>query len=99
MTADVMIPSDDRGALPIQLNCGRGATSGEIQQIDCRVLAHKRDRREPIGDFTNRRGEFFDQEALNGRAIFVRSVIAPVTADSCRFEEAYSDDGGKGGLT
>ena len=48
-----------------------------------------------IGEFKNGRGEFYDQETLNGRAILVRFVIAPVTADSCRFEQAYSDDGGK----
>jgi len=48
-----------------------------------------------IGEFKNGRGEFYDQEALNGRAIFVRFVIAPITADSCRFEQAYSNDGGK----
>src|SRR5712691_11449621 len=48
-----------------------------------------------IGEFKNERGEFYDQEALNGRAILVRFVIMPITVDSCRFEQAYSDDGGK----
>ncbi len=48
-----------------------------------------------IGEFKNGRGEFYDQEALNGRAILVRFVIVPITRDSCRFEQAYSDDGGK----
>jgi hypothetical protein len=48
-----------------------------------------------IGEFKNGRGEFYDQEPLNGRAILVRFVIAPITADSCRFEQALSDDGGK----
>ena len=31
----------------------------------------------------------------NGRAILVRFVISDVTPDSCRFEQAFSDDGGK----
>ena len=48
-----------------------------------------------IGEFKNGRGEFFDQETLDGRAIFVRFVISQITADSCRFEQAFSDDGGK----
>jgi hypothetical protein len=48
-----------------------------------------------IGEFKNGRGEFYDQETLNGRAIFVRFVISDITPNSCRFEQAFSDDGGK----
>jgi hypothetical protein len=48
-----------------------------------------------IGEFKNGRGEFFDQETLNGRAIFVRFVISDITPNSCRFEQAFSEDGGK----
>jgi hypothetical protein len=48
-----------------------------------------------IGEFRNGRGEFFDQETLNGRAIYVRFVITDITPNSCRFEQAFSDDGGK----
>jgi hypothetical protein len=48
-----------------------------------------------IGEFKNGRGEFYDQEPLNGRAIFVRFVITDITPNSCRFEQAFSDDGGK----
>ncbi len=48
-----------------------------------------------VGEFKNGRGEFYDQETLNGRSIFVRFVISDITADSCRFEQAFSDDGGK----
>jgi hypothetical protein len=48
-----------------------------------------------IGAFTNGRGEFFGQETLNGRPIFVRFVISDITANSCHFEQAFSDDGGK----
>ncbi len=47
-----------------------------------------------IGEFKNGRGEFYDQETLNGRAILVRFVISDITADSCHFEQAFSDDGG-----
>jgi hypothetical protein len=48
-----------------------------------------------IGGFKNGRGEFFNQETYNGRAIFVRFVISDITPNSCRFEQAFSDDGGK----
>ena len=48
-----------------------------------------------IGEFRNGRGEFVDQEQFNGRAILVRFVISQISPDSCRFEQAYSDDGGK----
>jgi hypothetical protein len=48
-----------------------------------------------IGGFIDGRGEFYDQEDFNGRAIFVRFVITPLDADTIRFEQAFSDDGGK----
>jgi hypothetical protein len=48
-----------------------------------------------IGEFKNGRGEFFNQETLNGRAIFVRFIISDITPNSCRFEQSFSDDGGK----
>ena len=48
-----------------------------------------------VGSFADGRGEFYDQETLNGRAILVRFLILPVSADTIRFEQAYSDDGGK----
>jgi len=48
-----------------------------------------------IGEFRNGRGEFFDQEPFNGRTILVRNVWSNITADSCRFEQAFSEDGGK----
>ena len=35
------------------------------------------------------------QETLNGRAILVRFVISDITSNSVRFEQAFSDDGGK----
>ena len=48
-----------------------------------------------IGEFRNGRGEFYDQETVNGRAILVRFLILPVAADTIRFEQSFSDDGGK----
>ncbi|WP_266157567.1 hypothetical protein [Dyella silvatica] len=48
-----------------------------------------------IGEFKNGRGEFIDQETFNDRTILVRFVISDITADSCHFEQAFSDDGGK----
>jgi hypothetical protein len=48
-----------------------------------------------IGEFKNGRGEFFDQETFNGRTILLRFVISDITPNSCHFEQAFSDDGGK----
>jgi hypothetical protein len=48
-----------------------------------------------IGEFKDGRGEFFDQELFNGRAILVRQVWSDITPDSHRFEQAFSDDAGK----
>lgn len=48
-----------------------------------------------IGSFKNGRGEFFNQESFNGRAIFVRFIFSDITANSFHFEQAFSDDGGK----
>jgi hypothetical protein len=48
-----------------------------------------------IGQFKDGRGEFYDQETLDGRAILVRFVISDITPKSCRFEQSFSDDGGK----
>ena len=48
-----------------------------------------------IGGFKNGRGEFFNQETLNGKAITVRFVISDITPTSCRFEQSFSDDDGK----
>jgi hypothetical protein len=48
-----------------------------------------------IGAFSNGRGEFYDQESLDGRAILVRFVISDITNDACHFEQSFSADGGK----
>lgn len=48
-----------------------------------------------IGEFKDGRGEFYGPDTLNGRAIFVRFIIACPGPDTCRFEQAFSDDGGK----
>ncbi len=48
-----------------------------------------------VGQFNDRRGEFFSQETFHGRAIFVRFVVSDITSDSCHFEQAFSEDGGK----
>ncbi|MDB5455028.1 MAG: hypothetical protein JWP92_613 [Caulobacter sp.] len=46
------------------------------------------------GQFRNGRGIFYGQDTLGGRAILVRFIISDVTANSARFEQAFSDDGG-----
>jgi hypothetical protein len=48
-----------------------------------------------VGGFKNGRGEFYDQETFNGRAIFVRFIFSDITANAFKLEQAFSDDGGK----
>ena len=48
-----------------------------------------------IGEFKDGRGEFYNQDTYNGRSILVRFVIIKVTQDQYRFEQSFSDDGGK----
>ena len=48
-----------------------------------------------IGEFKDGRGEFYNQETYNNRAILVRFVIIKITQDQYRFEQSFSDDGGK----
>lgn len=47
------------------------------------------------GEFKNGRGEFIDQEMFKGKAILVRNIWSEVTPNSHRFEQAFSNDGGK----
>jgi hypothetical protein len=48
-----------------------------------------------VGKFAKGRGEFYDQETYNGRTILLRFSVSDITADSCRFEQAFSADGGR----
>ncbi|HEX4370687.1 MAG TPA: hypothetical protein VH019_05030, partial [Rhizomicrobium sp.] len=48
-----------------------------------------------IGQFTGKRGEFFDSELRNGRMVQVRYVWSDVTPKSARMEQSFSPDGGK----
>jgi hypothetical protein len=48
-----------------------------------------------IGEFKDGHGEFYDQEPFHGKTILVRFGVFETTPDSCRFEQAFSADGGK----
>src|SRR5579864_8099187 len=48
-----------------------------------------------VGQFTDNRGEFFDQEDFKGRAILVRYVWLNISPKSARMEQSFSPDGGK----
>jgi hypothetical protein len=48
-----------------------------------------------IGEFKAGRGEFYSHEDYGGRAILVRFSVWDITPTSCRFEQAFSPDGGK----
>ncbi len=48
-----------------------------------------------MGGFKDGRGEFYDAETLNDRAIFVRFIFSDITPKTFQLEQAFSDDGGK----
>jgi hypothetical protein len=48
-----------------------------------------------VGEFRDGRGEFYSHEEFNGRMILVRFVIQVIDPDTARFEQSFSDDGGK----
>jgi hypothetical protein len=48
-----------------------------------------------IGRFQNGRGEFFAQDTLNGKSIFVKFEWTRLNTDTPHFEQSYSDNGGK----
>lgn len=48
-----------------------------------------------VGEFRDGRGEFYDQETIGDRSVWVRFLITDITPDSCHFEQAFSVDGGR----
>jgi hypothetical protein len=48
-----------------------------------------------IGQFKDGRGEFYDQEMFQGKAIFTRFIFSDITPNSFQLEQAFSADGGK----
>ncbi len=47
------------------------------------------------GSWANGRGEFYDQELFAGRMIYVRFIWSNDSDNAARWEQAFSDDGGK----
>ena len=48
-----------------------------------------------IGRFEHGRGEFYDHEVFDGVAIFCRFLWTSSGPDACRWEQAFSTDGGR----
>jgi hypothetical protein len=48
-----------------------------------------------IGEFKNGRGEFYAQDMLNGKSIFVRFIWSETNTNKPHFEQSFSNDGGK----
>jgi hypothetical protein len=48
-----------------------------------------------IGAFKDGRAEFFGQDTFNDKTILVRGIWSDITQDSHKFEQAFSEDGGK----
>jgi hypothetical protein len=48
-----------------------------------------------VGQFHDGVGEFYAQDKIDGKSVFVRYVWSKITANSVHFEQALSNDGGK----
>jgi hypothetical protein len=48
-----------------------------------------------IGEFENGRGEFYGQDRIDGRAVLLRFIWTSQGPSNCRWEQAFSDDGGQ----
>ena len=48
-----------------------------------------------IGAFKDGMGEFYSQEVFEGRHIYNRFIWSKITANSCQWEQAFSEDGGR----
>jgi hypothetical protein len=48
-----------------------------------------------IGSFKDGRGEFYAQELFEGRSILSRFIWSEISETSLRWEQAFSEDGGK----
>jgi hypothetical protein len=48
-----------------------------------------------MGGFSQGRGEFYAQEPFDGKQIFSRLIWSDITPTSCRWEQAFSADGGR----
>jgi hypothetical protein len=48
-----------------------------------------------VGQFYGKRGEFYNQQTWEGRAVLVRYVWLDIAPKSSRMEQSFSSDGGK----
>src|SRR5215470_5627270 len=48
-----------------------------------------------MGEFKDGKGEFYGQDTLNGKLIFVRYAWSGLSTNTPHFEQAFSNDGGR----
>ena len=48
-----------------------------------------------VGQFNGKRGEFYNQQIWEGRAVLVRYVWIDISPKSARMEQSFSSDGGR----
>ncbi|MEO8621418.1 MAG: hypothetical protein ABI625_10155 [bacterium] len=46
------------------------------------------------GEFRDGRGQFYGVDTCDGRQVLARFIWTPIAADACRWEQAFSPDGG-----
>lgn len=48
-----------------------------------------------VGSFKNGQGEFYAQDTLDGKVIYVRFIWSKTNTDTPHFEQSFSEDGGR----
>jgi hypothetical protein len=48
-----------------------------------------------VGQFKDGAGEFYGQDTINGKPVFIRFLWSKTDTDKPHFEQAFSEDGGK----
>jgi hypothetical protein len=48
-----------------------------------------------VGQFKDGRGEFYGQDTLDGKLIYIRFIWSNTDSNTPHFEQSFSDDGGK----
>ena len=48
-----------------------------------------------VGQFKDGRGEFYGQDTVNGKLIYIRFIWSSTDSNTPHFEQSFSDDGGK----
>jgi hypothetical protein len=91
----------DEFQIPLPAGAYVGSTLRLFNPVTELWSIHWMDSRNPVldppmvGKFSDGRGLFYGDDTFEGRPIRVRFIWSPTTPSRCRWEQAFSADGGK----